>query len=90
LGLVTLTVIPGTAAPVVSVTDPSIDPVVDVCANTLPANSANDISSADKAMNLKTFFIFCFPFLNWTKMLPPPVKISLFIDSTERIPKRAA
>jgi hypothetical protein len=61
---VTLTDTPGTAAPVVSVTVPSIDPVVDVCANTLPANSATLIRSADKTKYLKTFFIFCFPFLN--------------------------
>src|SRR5688500_1547908 len=59
-----------TAAPVGSVTVPSIDPVVVVCANTLPANSAKLISNADKAKNLKTFFIFCFPFLNRQRCYP--------------------
>jgi hypothetical protein len=63
-GLVTFTAMPGTAAPAESVTVPSIEPVVDVCAIALPANSAKDISNADRPKNLKTFFIFCFPFLN--------------------------
>jgi hypothetical protein len=59
-----VTVTPGTAAPFISVTVPSIDPVVVVWANTLPANSAKLISNADKTKNFKTFFMFCFPFLN--------------------------
>ena len=62
-GLVTFTATPGTEAPCVSVTVPSIEPVVDVWPSALPANSAKDISKADRPKNLKTFFIFCFPFL---------------------------
>jgi hypothetical protein len=64
LGLDTLTVIPGTAAPLLSVTVPSIEPVVDDCAKTLPVSNAKHVRSTDKLKNFRTFFIFCFPFLN--------------------------
>jgi hypothetical protein len=67
---VAVTVTPGTAAPVESVTTPSIEPVVVVWAKALPANSAKQTRSVDKLKNLRTFFIFSFPFLNYTAVLP--------------------
>src|SRR5687768_7412097 len=86
---VAVTVTPGTAAPVGSVTVPSIDPVVVVWANTLPANSAKLISNADKAKNLKTFFIFCFPFLIRQRCHPLLWNYPFYWQH-QRIPKREA
>jgi len=49
---------PGTAAPLLSVTVPSIEPVVADCAKTPPAKSAKHVRSTDKLKNFRTFFIF--------------------------------
>jgi hypothetical protein len=53
-GLDTLTVAPGTAAPAWSTTVPSMDPVVDDCANAL---SEKHSTNSDRTINLMLFFM---------------------------------